>query len=197
MRSLANGKPTKVEATNGGYKYFAEDGSSVLVNPTVHDIFNNSVVNQYFFKIVSPAAKEEVKDILTYIKNQPETARTIDKTDVKAIQSYGEPDDDLEEPKTYENTTTKVLNPKSGNYGQTTGTWVFTVAGTKATIKAKIVDQDFLKKYGSGSIRFYQGDKLTVKLLERQVNEGNRSKMEYEIVEVLDYSGAKRTSSQR
>jgi hypothetical protein len=68
--------------------------------------------------------------------------------------------------------------------------YAFTIAGTKRTIKAKITAQDFLTKYATGSIRFYQGDRLKVRLKETQKTEGQKTKMEYEITEVLDYHQA-------
>ncbi len=114
----------------------------------------------------------------------------IRKQDAKAVRAYAEPP--LEEPKVevLEDTVTRLLNPHLGNYGQTTGTWSFTIAGTKRTLKAKIIDEEFLTKYSNGPMHFYQGDKLKVRLKERQIIEGSRTKMEYEIVEVLEYQQA-------
>jgi hypothetical protein len=53
-------------------------------------------------------------------------------------------------------------------------------------IRARITAKDFLTKYSDGTIRFYQDDRLKVRLLEKQTIEGTKPKMEYEITEVLE-----------
>lgn len=62
----------------------------------------------------------------------------------------------------------RVLNPKSGDYGDTSGTWQFTIAGSTAKIKAKISDKNFLSQFSSGEIRFHKKDILRVLLKEKQ-----------------------------
>ena len=188
LRQLKNGRPKEIKQ-NGpdGYEFEAIDGSVIAVGSTVKALYSSPVINNYTFNIAAPAQHRDVQGILTYLRNaQAETAVKIDKQDVEALRAYSAPalEGDVE---VLEDITTKVLQPKSGNYGQTRGTWSFTVAGAKGTIKAKISDADFLRKYASGSIRFYQGDRLKVRLKEKQIVEGDRTKMEYEIVEVLEY----------
>lgn len=70
---------------------------------------------------------------------------------------------------------------------QTKGTWQFYIVGQKGAIKAKISDVAFLLRYSNGEIRFHQDDRLKVKLYERQIIEGSRTRMEYQIIEVLEY----------
>ena len=195
LRGLKNGKPEKVEQKGPDhYDYHAEDGGIIPINSRVNALYNNSVINNYTFNIVAPAQHEGVNGIKTYLKSaQKETAVEISKDDMQALRSYSEPPQLTTKTEVLEDTTTKILNPKSGNYGQTTGAWNFTIAGTKRTIKAHISDERFLRKYSDGSIRFYQEDRLKVRLHERQVVEGPKTRMEYEIVEVLEYYPANPT----
>jgi hypothetical protein len=192
IKALKDGRPEKIEQTAPDrYEYHAKDGAIIPVNSSVNALYNNSVINNFTFNIVAPAENETAKGILTYLKGaERQTSVRISKQDVQAVRAYTEPPELTTKVEVLEDTTTKMLNPKSGNYGQTTGTWNFTIAGTHRSIKARIVHKEFLKKYSDGSIRFYQGDRLKVRLRERQVIEGEKTRMEYEIVEVLDYHQA-------
>jgi len=192
LRGLKNGKPASVEQTGpDSLKYYAIDGAVMPVNSTVNALYNNSIINNYTFNIVAPVERDSVERISTYLKSEPEkSAVNISKEDASAVRAFAVPPELEVKIEVLEGTTTKILKPKSGNYGQTTGVWIFTIAGTKSVIKAHISDKDFLTKYSSGSIRFYQDDRLKVKLLERQVVEGGKTRMEYEIVQVLDYTQA-------
>ena len=163
----------------------------IPVNSTVNALYNSPVINNFTFNIVAPAARENVEGIVTYLKTARElTGVKIDKEDVQAVRAYSQPPDEAPIQEILEDTTTKLLSPKSGNYGQTTGTWSFTISGTKRVIKARITAKDFLTKYSDGTIRFYQGDRLKVRLKEKQIIEGASIKMEYEITEVLEYHPA-------
>ena len=79
-----------------------------------------------------------------------------------------------------EDTLVRVLRPKSGNYGQVKGTWQFH-RGAKGRDQSEI-----FRRYANGEVRFHQGNRLKVRLRERQIIEGEKVKMEYEILEVLD-----------
>ena len=89
-----------------------------------------------------------------------------------------------------ENISTYALHPKSGNYGEDTGQWVFTIAGTKRTLKAKIADPEFLPRYTDGTIRFYAQDWLKARVHEKQVIDGEKVKVQNEIIEVVEYRPA-------
>jgi hypothetical protein len=188
LRNLKNGKPTKIEQTGPDtYEYHSGDGSVIPVNSTVNALYSSPVINNYTFNIVAPAEHDTVQSVFTYLKNAPNQTRvTISKEDVQAVRAYSEPDA-IGKVEILEDTTVRLLNPKSGSYGQTTGTWSFTIAGTKRVLKAKIADKDFLARFAKGAVRFYQGDRLKARLRERQITDGKRTKMEYEIVEVLEY----------
>ena len=193
LRGLRNGKPESVEQKGQDtYEYRASDGAVLPVNSTVHALYNSPVINHYTFNIVAPVEHESVQSILTYLKQDQKGSQVeLDKEDAEAVRAFSFPPELENKSEILEDTTTKLLRPKSGNYGQTTGTWSFTIAGSNRVIKARITDKAFLRRYASGSIRFYQGDTLKVKLLERQVVEGSATKLEYEIVKVLDYSPAR------
>lgn len=192
LRKLKNGKPEKVEKKGPDeYDFHAGDGSIIPVKSTVHALYNSPVINNYIFNVVVPAESEHVDSIVTYLKELPiQTQVKIGKADVMAVRAYKEPQVEAPKKEILEDTTIKILNPKSGNYGQTTGVWTFTISGTKQTLKARISDENFLRQYSDGTIRFYQGDKLKVKLVERQISEGHVTKAEYEIKEVLEYQQA-------
>jgi hypothetical protein len=108
-----------------------------------------------------------------------------------AIKAYSEPDPEPPKEEVEENTTTEFLNPKSGTYGDTDGTWTFTAAGTnKNPFQARITDKVFLGRYGRGAIRFYRDDVLRAKVKRVQKLKNGKSKTTSEIVEVLDYKPA-------
>ena len=188
LRKLKNGKPKKVERKGPDlYEYHAGDNSVIPINSTVHALFSNPVIQNLTINIVAPAERENVEGVTTNLKwSGIETSVKLDREDVKAIRAFSNPEPRLLEPEILEDVTIKFLSPKSGSYGQTSGTWSFTITGTKRTLKAKITDDGFLQKYSNGTIRFYQGDRLKVRLLERQTV-GDEAKMEYEITEVLEY----------
>src|SRR4051794_6186365 len=95
------------------------------------------------------------------------TGVEITKEDVPAIRAYVEPPVSDGKSKVVENTSIYMLNPKSGNYGETKGSWTFRIAGTARTLKAKITDKKFLANYTNGVIRFYAQDLLTAKVYEK------------------------------
>lgn len=192
LRGLKDGKPKSIEQKGPDhFEYHATNGAVMPVNSTVNALYNNPVINNYTFNIFAPLERDSVDGIVTYLKHDREKSEVkLAKEDVQAVRAFSEPSKIETKMEVLEDTTTKILNPKSGNYGQTTGTWSFTIAGTKRVIKARIADKDFLTKYSNGSIRFYQGDTLKVRLLERQVVEAGKIKMEYEITEVIEYSQA-------
>jgi len=188
LRRLKNGKPEKVEKRGPDqYEYHAGDNSVIPVNSTVHTLYNNPVIKNMTVNIYAPAERKSVDGITTYLKGAGiETSVKVQSEDVKAIRAYSSPELQLRPPEVLEDTTVKFLSPKSGSYGQTTGTWSFTITGTKRLVKAKITDEGFLRQYSNGIIRFYLGDRLKVRLRERQTI-GEKAKVEYEIVEVLEY----------
>ena len=191
LKQLGTGKPKSVEQiSEDHYNYNAEGGSVILVNSSVHQLYTNPTIQNKTINIYLPAGKKG--DVLTYLRDDPEESSVrIDKKDFKAIQSYCEPIDSIPKIEVLEGTTTKLLKPKSGNYGSTRGLWSFTVEGSRGSIKAKISDPQFLQRYANGSIRFFEEDKLKVRLYEKQTIGGVKPKMEYDIVEVIEYTQGK------
>jgi hypothetical protein len=106
------------------------------------------------------------------------------------VKAYSQPELQEGKAEVIDNTTTYMLHPKSGNYGETTGKWTFRIAGTQRTLKAKITDQKFLEGYTNGVIRFYAQDLLRSKVHERQTIDGPKIKVENEIIEVIEYRPA-------
>jgi hypothetical protein len=191
LRRLRNGKPEKVEKTPRTYEYHATDGGVITVSPAVHNLYNSGTVNNFIFNIAAPAERPEVAGIKTYIKDAEElTGVTINRADAAAIKAYHEPPVLLAAPEVLESTTIHMLHPKSGNYGGTTGQWIFKVAGTSQTLKAKITDIAFLSQYTNGIIRFYAADLLKARVKSEQRVEGSKVRTKNEITEVLEYRPA-------
>ncbi len=117
----------------------------IAVNSTVNALYNNPVIHNMTVNVFLPAENENVDSIQTFLKDAPvETVVKIGKDDVKAFRAYSNPEPEIPKTEVLEDITTKFLSPKSGNYGQTTGTWSFTIAGTKRVIKARITHDEFL-----------------------------------------------------
>lgn len=191
LRKLRNGKPESVERKGDVFEYKAKDGAVIPVSAPVNNLYNNGTVNNYIFNIAAPAERPDVVGVKTFLKNMEQaTGMEITRDDVPAIRAYVEPPVNDARPKVIENTSPYMLHPKSGNYGETKGTWTFTIAGTSQTIKAKITDKKFLANYTSGVIRFYPQDLLTAKVHAKQTLDGSKVKTQNEIIEVLDYRQA-------
>jgi hypothetical protein len=133
IKKLKDGKAEKVEKKGEkNYEYHAGDNSVIPVNSTVHNLYNNPVIQNMTINVYSAAEKEGVDGILTYLKGSPaQTSVKVNRGDLKAIRAYSEPKLEAPKKEVLEDTTTKFLSPKSGSYGQTTGTWSFTISGTK------------------------------------------------------------------
>ena len=190
---LKKGKPAKVEPAGPDvYNYYNQDGAVLPVNLPIHNLVNNGTIQQFIFPAVAaPLQRETVEAVRTLIANQPSTEARVLKAELPALKAYSEPDPEPPKEEIIENTTTEFLNPKSGTYGDTEGTWTFTEAGTnKNPFHAKITDEQFLARYGRGAIRFYHDDVLKVKVKREQRLKNGRSKTTSEIIEVMDYTPA-------
>ena len=192
VRKMAGKKPAKVKEKKSGFEYETEDGTRVSVPAAVHNLYNNGVINNYFYSaLAAPLESSAAKSVETYSKSDKDrTLVSVSPEDADALRSYSTPVEAAPKIETIENIVTQVLRPKSGNYGDHLGLWTFTVAGTTQTLKAKISDEKFLGGYTRGEIRFYQGDLLKVTLREKQIITGVDIYFENEILKVLDYTPA-------
>jgi hypothetical protein len=162
----------------------------IPVSAPVHNLYNNGTINYHIYNVAAPVERRDVPAVTTYLKNlEDTTAVQITKEDGSAIKAFVEPPLSPG-PEVIENTSVYVLNPKSGNYGETKGQWTFKIAGTTRTIKAKITDQNFLANYTNGVIRFYAQDRLKARVHEKQTVDGSKVKVQNEIIEVLEYREA-------
>jgi hypothetical protein len=120
---LKNGRPENVEKKGPNhYEYRANDGSVMPVNSTVHALYNNPVINNYTFNIVAPVERESVESIRTFLKPDREGSEVeIGKQLANAVRAFAAPKESSIETEVLEDTTTKILHPKSGNYGGTSG----------------------------------------------------------------------------
>jgi hypothetical protein len=190
LKKLKNGKPESVEKKGDSYEYHAEDGASLTVSAPVHNLYNNGVVNNYFFNIVAPAETPGVDGVKTFLKGlEQATGIEITKDDAIAVKAYSDPVLGTRT-EVIENTSIYALHPKSGNYGENTGQWTFKIAGARRSLKAKIVDQAFLAKYTDGTVKFYAKDLLKARVHEKQTVEGSKVRYQNEILEVIEYRPA-------
>jgi ribosomal protein L16/L10AE len=60
----------------------------------------------------------------------------------------------------------------------------------KNPFRANISDENFLKRFERGAIRFYHDDVLKVKLKTEHRMKNGKGRTTHEIVEVLDYNPA-------
>jgi hypothetical protein len=172
-------------------EYHAQNGDIVPVSAPVNTLYNNSVVNNYIFNIAAPAERPEVDSVKTYVRHAEEmTGVKIGKEEASAIRAFREPERLLSAPEIVDSTAVLMLNPRSGNYGETTGQWTLRIAGTKQSIKARITDEAFLTKYTNGVIRFYAADLLNARVHSEQKVDGSKVKTTNEIVEVPEYREA-------
>jgi hypothetical protein len=191
LRRLRTGKPARIEEKGDHFEYKAEDGGVIPDSAPVHNLYNSGVVNNFIYNIAAPVERPDVVGVKTFLKNMEQvTGVQITKDDASAIRKYVEPPPETGNAEVLENTSVYMLNPKSGNYGETTGQWTFKIAGTSRMLKAKITDPTFLAKYTNGVIRFYAQDLLKARVYEKQVIEGSRVKVQNEIIEVLEYREA-------
>jgi hypothetical protein len=191
LKGLKNGKPDSVQKKGDVFEYKAKDGAVIPVSAPVNNLYNNGTVNNFIFNIAAPVERQDVAGVKTFLKNLEQvTGVQITKDDVPAIRAYVEPPATDDSPKVIENTSQYMLHPKSGNYGETTGLWTFRIAGTSRTLRAKITDKKFLANYTNGTILFYAQDLLTAKVHEKQTKDGDKVRVQNEIIEVLDYQQA-------
>jgi len=190
VKKLKDGKPAKIEQKGpDNFEYHGADGSVTPVGSQVHTLYNNGTINNYFFPAFGkPLEGDGVEGISTFLKGaQATTGVKLVKDDAASLRAYSEPVDTPIRPEKLENTTVQLLRPKSGNYGEQSGTWTFRVAGTQRNIKATIKHKEFLAQYTSGVIRFYSGDLLKAKVHETQTIDATGEKVTNEIIEVIEY----------
>jgi hypothetical protein len=194
LEFLKNGKPAKVEPAGPDlFNYYNQEGQVMPVNQPIHSLINNGTIQQFIFPAVAaPLQRQNVEAVKTFLANQEhQTAMRLPKADLPAIKAYSEPEPEEPKEEISENITTEFLNPKAGTYGDTEGTWTFTRAGTnKNPFRARIRDENFLKRFGRGAIRFYHDDVLKVKLKTEHRLKNGKGKTSQEIIEVLDYQAA-------
>lgn len=187
VKRLGGNKPKKIAQKGPNqYEFHGDNGVIVGASSTVRDLYVNPIIHKNFYQVVVPASNEETPRLETFLKGAPKTMVKIDKRTAEAIERYSTPqpsDDEVNE-----NVAIRILHPKSGSYGRTTGTYLFREAGRQGKIRAKISDEAFLSRFGVGDIRFNEHDRLKVKLRERQIVSPTKTKWEYEILKVLDYT---------
>jgi hypothetical protein len=187
------GKPQKVEQIAPNQFKAESERGSVVVSGDVNELLQNSIVIENLnITIAAPANKPEVKDVQTYLADDPAaTSITITKEIAGALVEYVK---ELNKPgdETKENFSTVWLNPHRGPFSGEPGSWWFTRGGGKP-FTATIKDKGFLDSYGHGEPRLNSEDLLEVQLLEKQkISADGTLSTSYAILKVTDYRPAAR-----
>jgi hypothetical protein len=187
------GKPKKIEeVAPNEFKAESEKGA-VVVNGNVRSLLQNPIIIENLnVTIAAPVAKPEVRDVKTYIADQPESAVTVTKEVSSAIEQFvkelNKPSDDVKE-----NVSTVWLHPHRGPFSGDPGAWWFRRGNKGEPFRAGIKDKGFLESYGEGEPRLNSGDLLEVQLLEKQVISNGQLSTTYTILKVTNYKpGAKK-----
>ena len=139
----------------------------------------------------APCGWPEVRDIKTYIADEPDTAVTVTKEIAGAIEQFAR---ELNKPgaEVKENVSTVWVHPHRGPFSGDPGQWWFK-RGRGEPFKASIKDKGFLDSYGQGDPRLNSEDLLEIQLLEKQTVSDGRLSTSYTILKVTSYRrGAKK-----
>ena len=192
---LGGEKPTKAEKQpDGSVNYTAKNGEQINVSGMVSNLYlNPTIVNNFYSSYGGDAMdRPGVKGIGTFLKGQEEqTMEFIPSEEVlTALKTYSEPLPAILRIETTENTTTEFLNPKEGTYGFAEGVTFLPAGRKRGGFKATITDPDFLDRFHSGLIRFFQNDLLKVTLLTESTLKDAKLSRKYTILKVLNYEPA-------
>jgi hypothetical protein len=182
------GKPASVEQLNPGeVRYTSSDGQTFTVNINVHNIVQNTNVQQNIRQVfLAPLSRPDVDAIRTFIAGEPETEETVTEDDAWGIDEFTSQEETatpVPEEITKETLHYGVfLNPKRGAFDGDPRDWSFKRG--EEIITATIKDDEFLRKHH----RLDSSDLLTVDLVEKQKVVGTVVKKPvYEIVRVTNY----------
>ena len=189
---LKGKKPEKTERLpDGTVTYFNEGGDQINVPGAVSNLYLNPVIHHNYYNAFGGNGMNRpgVEGLATFIKNEEvKTRRYLPKEEVvKSLRSYSEP---LPEPPRVEkvnNETVRFLNPKEGTYGSAEGVTFLPAGKRRGGFKARISDLNFLARFHSGQVRFYQNDLLKVRVKSEETLNNGKSSIKHEIVEVMEY----------
>lgn len=182
------GKPKAVEEIEPDkFKYISNDNQSLIVSSAVHNLYQNSIINNGTINVITqPLQIEGIDRIETYLKGKEETKVEFDKTEANVlreietkIQQEQEKSELISE--TSEETSLEIvsLNFLEGSK------WRFTDG--ECSFNAEIADFAFMDNVILGKESFSKGDILRVKLIKKQSKVVKRLKTEYFIDKVLKH----------
>lgn len=82
--------PERIEEIAPGEVRFTAGANTVTSNGPVRDLLMNPVFVQNFYGSYRPVEQEQIRDVRSFLKDEPNTAVTVYKRDVPAIRAYAE-----------------------------------------------------------------------------------------------------------
>jgi len=192
---LKGNKPEKVERQpNGTVTFTGPNGTQLNVPGPVGNLYVNPVItNNYFYAFGGNGMNRDgVEGLITFLKDQEEqTKQFVSKEEVvKTLKSYSEPLPAPPKVESVVNETVQYLNPKEGTYGSAEGVTFLPAGKKRGGFKARIADENFLSRFHSGQVRFFQNDLLKARVKSEQKLSNGKTSSRHEIVEVLNYDPA-------
>jgi hypothetical protein len=185
-------KPRKVEKINDNtYKYTNVDDDVAIVSEQVHKLAQNEIVRRAIYtSIAIPLEDAQIENIECSLRGDSETTTKIEKDIIEPLKDcasgiFPSADTLTEE---LESTREVWVYPKKANFEGGQRSWTFAISGDSRSAQTMIIlDDTFLGRVKGGTIRLSASDMLRVRLRERQVLQGNKATMEYEILKVLEH----------
>ena len=136
--------------------------------------------------------RDGVDGLTTFVKGQEEeTKQFVPKEEVvKTLKAYSQPLPAPPEVETVTNETVQFLNPKEGTYGSAEGVTFLPAGKKRGGFRAHIADENFLSRFHSGQVRFYQNDLIKARVKSEQKLNNGKTSNRHEIMEVLSYEPA-------
>ena len=192
---LRGQKPEAIQRQpDGTVKISGPNGAQINVPGTVANLYlNPTITNNYFYAFGgNNMDRQGVEGLSTFIKgDEVQTKQFLPKEEVvQNLKPYSEPLPLPPKVETVVNETVQYLNPKEGTYGSAEGVTFLPAGKKRGGFKARIADENFLARFHSGQVRFYQDDLLKARVkTEQKLNNGTTSS-KHEIVEILSYEPA-------
>ncbi len=185
------GKPQKIEKTDTSeVKYYNSDGNTTLVNPKIHILYQNTLIQQNIYNgLARPFENKKVKNIECFIKDNLNTREIFESDIVNSLKNYATGEIPSAE-ETTETTNKRKLwvHPKRISCEGESNSWSFRIAGSDETLKVtNIHDEPFLQNVKESRYRLARADKLYIEVQEKQKIQGDKASMIYEILQVIEY----------
>ena len=186
IKKLRGRKPKSVvELEDGNVSLTLEDGEKIIVPKNVLKLHNSSAVRKAVKKVMAPLETDGIDGL--EVRDPEHRDKVVERIDQKDAPYYTEISDLGE---VTENETELLLQPVTVHL-EGERQWVFRRGEDWGdTLRAKIIDEDFVRKMRTGEVSFRRGDTIRARVRERQWEEGGNLKVKNEIIQILDYREA-------